>query len=69
MCCVLSDETRAISGKVFCPGTQARVTDRPGLERKTFGPSVRLDNHSATALHDFVVEVLSRDFTKAEVGV
>ena len=28
--------------KVFCPGTQARVTDRPGSERTTLGSSVRL---------------------------
>ena len=34
---------------VFCPGTQAHVTDRPGLERTTLGSSVRLANHPATA--------------------
>ena len=37
---------------VFCPGTQARVTDRPGFERTTLGSSVRLANHSATASND-----------------
>ena len=35
---------------VFCPETQARVTDRPGCERTLFGSSVRLASHSATAL-------------------
>ena len=47
---VLSEKTRAISGKVFCPGTQAHVTDRPGFKRTTLGSSVRLANHPATAV-------------------
>ena len=45
-----AEKTRAISGKVFCPGTRAHVTDRPRFERTTLGSSVRLANHSATAL-------------------
>ena len=47
---VLSEKIRAISGKVFCPGTQACVTYRPGFELTTLGSSVRLANHPATVL-------------------
>ena len=36
---------------MFCPGTQAHVTDRPGFELMTLGSSVRLANHPATVLH------------------
>ena len=48
---VLSEKTRAITGEVFCPGTRARVTDRPGFERMALESSVRLADHPSTAPH------------------
>ena len=54
---VLSEKTRAISGKVFCPGTQSNGTDRPRFERSILGSSVRLANHSATPLHGHHIHI------------
>ena len=52
---VLSEKTRAISGKVFCLGTQGRVMDRPGFELTTLSAS-----HIIVYQNEWPIGVLTR---------